>query len=117
MKDKLILIIRDSLAHNIGKSCNLAENIATDILNSDFVLVPKDEIIEFKKEIENQSKSITNYDRIQNMSIEELADFLMEVNQAYGMDCMLGVSECKYPNVGNNCSLCFKDYLKTEVEE
>lgn len=44
MKDKLILIIRDSLAQNIGKSCNLAENIADDIFHSDFVLVPKDEI-------------------------------------------------------------------------
>ena len=51
MKDKLILIIRDSLAQNIGKSCNLAENIADDILHSDLVLIPKDEIIEFKEKI------------------------------------------------------------------
>lgn len=51
MKDKLTLIIRDSLAQNIGKSCNLAENIAADILNSDLVLVPKDKVVEFKEEI------------------------------------------------------------------
>ena len=109
MKDKLTLIIRDSLTRNIGKSCNLAENIAADILNSDLMLVSKDK--------GSQLKPTTNYERIENMSIEELADFLMEVNQAYGMDCMLGMSECKYPNIANNCSLCFKDYLKSEVEK
>lgn len=60
---------------------------------------------------------ITNYDRIRNMSIEEMANFLMRVNNAYDMECMYGLSECKYPNIDNNCSLCFKDYLESEVEE
>lgn len=66
MKDKLTLIIRDSLAQNIGKSCNLAENIAADILNSDLVLVPRDKIIEFKEEINcfiNEQKSGPKYEK------------------------------------------------------
>lgn len=64
---------------------------------------------------ESQSKSMTNYEYIENMSIEELADFLVKVNQAYDMDCMLGMSECKYPNIANNCALCFRDFLESEV--
>lgn len=64
MINKLTLIIRDSLARNIGKSCNLAESIAADILNSDLVLIPKDKIIEFKEEINcfiNEQKSGSEY--------------------------------------------------------
>ena len=31
-RDRLIEIVKDSLKRNIGKSCNLAENIVDDII-------------------------------------------------------------------------------------
>ena len=33
-RDRLIEIVKDSLMRNIGKSCNLAENIVDDIITS-----------------------------------------------------------------------------------
>lgn len=60
---------------------------------------------------------MTNYERIKQMSIEELSQFLMKVNCAYGVDCMYGIADCKYPNTDNNCSLCFRDWLESEVNE
>lgn len=76
---------------------------------------------QFKRRCETSyceySLPITNYDRIRNMSIEEMANFLAKVNNAYAMECMYGISDCKYPNINNNCSLCFKDYLESGVEE
>ena len=59
---------------------------------------------------------MTNYERIKNMSIEEMALFLVKVNNSYS-DCMVGVDDCKYPKIGNNCILCFKQWLESEVEE
>ena len=31
-RDRLVKIVKDSLMRNIGKSCNLAENIVDDII-------------------------------------------------------------------------------------
>lgn len=59
---------------------------------------------------------MTNFERIKQMSIEELSQFLMKVNCAYDMECMYGIAECKYSNMDNNCSLCFRDWLESEVE-
>ena len=33
-RDRLIEIVKDSLMRNIGKSCNLAENIVDDIITN-----------------------------------------------------------------------------------
>jgi hypothetical protein len=60
---------------------------------------------------------MTNFEKIKAMSIEELSLFLMKVNCAYGVDCMYGMAECKYPNIDNNCSLCFRDWLESEAED
>lgn len=59
---------------------------------------------------------MTNYERIKNMSVEEIALFLMKVNGFYS-DCMVGIDDCKYPEIGNNCTLCLKQWLESEVEE
>ena len=59
---------------------------------------------------------MTNYERIKNMSVEEIALFLTKVNN-FLSDCMVDADDCKYPEIGNNCSLCFKQYLESEVEE
>jgi hypothetical protein len=60
---------------------------------------------------------MTNFEKIKQMSICELAQFLVKVNCAYGVDCMYGMDICKYPNIDNNCSLCFIDWLLSEVKE
>ena len=55
--------------------------------------------------------------RIKHMNLNEMAEFLMNVNNAYAMDCMCGMSECKHPDVNNNCAICFREYLESEVQE
>lgn len=55
---------------------------------------------------------MTNFERIKNMTPDELAMFLMKVNCAYAEDCM--IFDCKYPNINNNCAICFKEWLEKE---
>lgn len=56
-------------------------------------------------------------DRIRAMDSEELGLFLMRVNLAYDMECMFGITECKYKDEPENaCAKCFRDYLESEVE-
>lgn len=59
---------------------------------------------------------MTNLERIKNMTSDELAIFLMKVNSAYSEECMILNSECKYPNVNNNCAICFKEWLEKECD-
>ena len=61
--------------------------------------------------------TMTNYERIKQMSIEEMALLLMKVNCAYDIPCMLGISNCKYPHIDNNCAICFKEWLESEVDD
>ena len=60
---------------------------------------------------------MTNYERIKQMSVEEMALLLMKVNCAYDIPCMWGTSGCKYPHIDNNCSICFKEWLESEIED
>lgn len=60
---------------------------------------------------------MTNFEHIKQMSVEELSLFLMRVNSSYSEDCMVGIADCKYPNIDNNCSLCFKEWLESEVDD
>ena len=60
---------------------------------------------------------MTNYERIKQMSVEEIALLLMKVNDAYDIPCMLGMSGCKYPHIDNNCIICFKEWLESEIDE
>ena len=50
-------------------------------------------------------KTMTNYERIKQMNVEEMALLLMKVNCAYDIPCMWGISDCKYPRINNNCKL------------
>ena len=59
---------------------------------------------------------MTNYERIKQMNVEEMALLLMKVNCAYDIPCMWGISDCKYPRINNNCSICFKEWLESEVD-
>ena len=62
-------------------------------------------------------KTMTNFERIKQMSVEEMALLLMKVNCSYDIPCMLEISDCKYPHIDNNCSICFKEWLESEVED
>ncbi len=57
---------------------------------------------------------MTNLERIKNMTSDELAIFLMKVNSAYSEECMVFDFKCKYPNINNNCAICFKEWLEKE---
>lgn len=63
---------------------------------------------------------ITNFERVKNMEIDELAEFLERVNTAYAEPCMMSGGDCKwedYPTRNKGCKDCFKEYLEREVEE
>lgn len=55
---------------------------------------------------------MTNYEKIKNMSVDELAEFLYKVNLSYAEDCMVGVTDCKH--LDYNCAKCFGQYLRSE---
>lgn len=50
------------------------------------------------------------------MTSDELAMFLMKVNSVYSEECMILDSKCKYPNVNDNCAICFKEWLEEECD-
>ena len=74
-------------------------------------------VIEDKVNILFEVKRMTNYERIKQMSVEKMALLLMKVNCAYDIPCMWGISDCKYPRINNNCSICFKEWLESEVKD
>ena len=61
--------------------------------------------------------TMTNFERIKQMSVEEMALLFMKVNCAYDIPCMLGISDCKYPHINKDCVICFKEWLESEVED
>ena len=76
-----------------------------------------DVVMEF---INSKKKQKTNYDRIREMSEEELAEFLLKVNCSYSEPCMMGFGDCKYedyPNHDKGCKDCFLEWLQKESEE
>lgn len=61
----------------------------------------------------------TNADRIRNMSVEELAEFLLKVNTC-AKPCMTGETTCKwkdYPEHTKGCKDCFMEWLNQEAME
>lgn len=59
----------------------------------------------------------TNLDRVKAMGLDEMAQFLLDVNSAYACDCMTGAADCKYEHEDNGCLKCFKEWLSTEYKE
>ena len=74
-------------------------------------------VIEYKLNILSEVKTMTNFEHIKQMSVEEMALLFMKVNCAYDIPCMWGISDCKYPRINNNCSICFKEWLESEIDE
>lgn len=53
---------------------------------------------------------MTNYDKIKGMSVEELAEFLLKVNNYMDYGCKFG------SNKGRDCKDCFKEWLESECD-
>ena len=51
---------------------------------------------------------MTNYERIKNMSVEEMAEFLNEAS-----NCCLVPTDC----ITESCTECLKQWLESEVTE
>lgn len=61
----------------------------------------------------------TNANRIKSMNTEELAEFLLKVNDAYAQPCMTGETDCKwqdYPTHDKGCKDRFKEWLESECD-
>ena len=57
-------------------------------------------------------KAKTNFDRIKEMSVDELADLLGEAECIhYDTGCVIPVAEC----LDENCKICAKKWLESEV--
>lgn len=59
---------------------------------------------------ESQTKPKTNYDKIRNMTLEEMAIYLCSTELPI---CPLQDPHCR----DNNCSKCFEEWLKSEESE
>lgn len=73
-----------------------------------------------RDDIKELDKKQTNADRIRSMTDEELAEFLLKVQNAYAEPCMTGDGVCKwedYPTHDKGCKDCFKEWLQQETEE
>ena len=122
MRDRLIGIVKSSLMMHIGKSCNLAENIVDDLLNEN-VIVPPCEIGEeiwFVDRNERGEETMTKYERIRNMTIEEMAEFIINLLTAHlnNYSCDIGngrvnLTETERKELINQ----WIEHLESEVEE
>lgn len=101
---------RNKLFAEIGDSISVTEHEDCDVIH---IKKPTTE------EVVNADycSAKTNEDRIRTMSDEELAEFLLKVNNAYAEPCMLSGGECKHEKDGKDCKDCFLEYLKTKAKE
>jgi hypothetical protein len=52
------------------------------------------------------------YDRIRNMSVEEMAEFLNKISNCLGMEC----KDCPFNSTNCMSKMGIKQYLESEVE-
>jgi hypothetical protein len=52
----------------------------------------------------------TNYERIKNMSFEEMANAIYQI--CYDVECILPTVKC----LANNCDKCIRTWLESEVD-
>ncbi len=58
----------------------------------------------------------TNYDKIKEMGVEELAEFLLGVNDACYLPCKWKDERCKHFGTDKGCKDCFKEWLERECD-
>ena len=68
----------------------------------------------YSRQNSEKEYEMTNYERIKNMSVDELTEFLYKVNLSYAENCMVGKTDCKQSDY--NCAKCFTEYLMSESD-
>lgn len=58
----------------------------------------------------------TNADRIREMTNEELAEFLLYVNDSCCIPCKVIDEKCKHFGTEKGCKDCFKEWLESECD-
>lgn len=58
----------------------------------------------------------TNAEKIKGMGVEELAGFLLSVNDACYLPCKLIDEKCKHFDSDKGCKDCFKEWLESECD-
>lgn len=56
----------------------------------------------------------TNADRVRSMTIDELASFLLDVNDAGYLPCKVIDEKCKHFGTDKSCKDCFKEWLEND---
>ena len=97
--------------HNIECEEDLYQNETID--RDSFELIEDLFNVVKSKNIKKDDKQ-TNADRIRNMSDEELAEFIVELN----LHCLAGLSkcDCKANKTCDNCNAEVKKWLRSEAE-
>ena len=64
-------------------------------------------------------KTMTNYERIKQMSKIELASFLMRTkfSRDSNNDCIFSSKICNKQEIPNNCILCMNTWLKKQYDK
>lgn len=65
---------------------------------------------------EKGGKKMTNFERIKGMNVEELAEFLLGVNDACYLLCKWIDERCKHFGTDKDCKDCFKEWLESECD-
>ena len=60
----------------------------------------------------SEFEPFTNYDRIKNMSVDEMAEFIPDWSYTKACKC----DEKPYVDCNNECWKCVKEWLESEVE-
>lgn len=62
-------------------------------------------------------KKMTNFEWIKGMNVEELAEFLLGVNDACYLPCKWIDERCKHFGTYKGCKDCFKEWLESECDK
>ena len=80
------------------------------VINENLILTKKGADIEMEKNREIK----TNADRVRNMTNEELAYFLLDVNDSCYLPCKIIDEKCRHFGTDKGCKDCFKEWLESE---
>ena len=117
---KVLKALTDYVAINkypptVRELCELTGITSTSVIHSKLKSLAENGYISMKKGLARGimvKKPITNYDRIRNMSVEELTDFMQKCGWDFPPYCDYRIArECD-----DNCIKCAKQWLESEVQ-
>ena len=91
---------------DIGKELNISPSRVRDYV------VRTAAIYRQRKRKEQAKMKMTNYEKIKNMSIDEMAEFF--AYERRGVCAEIDIEECAKCD---DCTICFRKWLESEVEE